>query len=420
MNDGHKGRGIPDVAGNADPDSGYTLVLDGAVTPFAYGGTSAVAPLYAGLVALLEAALGEPLGYLNPNIYAFTGPYVYVDVNDGASNASGTSLGYKSGPGWDACTGFGSIVGSAMETALMGVGLPPAIAVFNGSLYMAWKGMEFDDRIFWTRASTARHGRRNSRFRSSAPVPEYRWRYSTASCTWPGKACRRTRVFIGRCSMAPAGRPSSRFLTSGPVPDRRSLSLTMRSTWPGRAWRAISAFSGRASTGCGRTSKWSPGIGTSVGPSLAVFNGRLYMAWKGELGDQRLFYSNFDGSSWAAQQLIPGFSSEGASLAVFNSALYAAWKGELGDQRLWWSSFNGMAWAAQQQVPGVFSSVGPSLAVFNSALYAVWKGELGRSENLVVELQRHGLGGATAGSGRGHQSRSGGREKGCSTRMTAA
>jgi len=67
VNDGHVGRGIPDVAGNADPRSGYVLIIGGQSTLPA-GGTSAVAPLYAGLVALLNAGL-SPWGYLNPTLY---------------------------------------------------------------------------------------------------------------------------------------------------------------------------------------------------------------------------------------------------------------------------------------------------------------------------------------------------------------
>ena len=110
--DGRKGRGIPDVAGNADPDSGYTLQVDG--TSVQEGGTSAVAPLYAGLVALINAKLGEPVGYLNPNLYSFVGPSVFRDIADGKSNATGGAPGYTSGPGWDACTGLGSIVGTGL------------------------------------------------------------------------------------------------------------------------------------------------------------------------------------------------------------------------------------------------------------------------------------------------------------------
>ena len=123
-----------------------------------------------------------------------------------------------------------------------------------------------------------------------------------------------------------------------------------------------------------------PGVvASSVGPSLALFNGRLYGAWKGGGSDERIWWSSFDGSSWAPQQVIlPGVvaSSVGPSLAAFNGRLYAAWKGGGSDERIWWSSFDGSSWAPQQVIlPGVVaSSVGPSLAAFNGRLYAAWKG----------------------------------------------
>jgi hypothetical protein len=79
------------------------------------------------------------------------------------------------------------------------------------------------------------------------------------------------------------------------------------------------------------------------------------------LGDQSLWYSEFNGSSWTPQKQIAGVaSSVGPGVAQFNSALYAAWKGMLGDQRIWYSHFNGTVWAAQQAVPGVGTS--PDLA----------------------------------------------------------
>jgi subtilase family serine protease len=122
INDGHRqGRGVPEVGGNADSTSGYRLVLNGSVDG-PIGGTSAVAPLYAGLVALLNAGLGGPLGYLNPNLYAFAGSDVYREIADGRSNATGGAPGYTSGAGWDACTGLGSINGAALAAALRGVG----------------------------------------------------------------------------------------------------------------------------------------------------------------------------------------------------------------------------------------------------------------------------------------------------------
>jgi kumamolisin len=116
VNDGHKGRGIPDVAGNADNASGYDLGTVVGQQIGVVGGTSAVAPLYAGLVALLNAKRGSPAGYLNPILYS--NPGVCRDVDDGISNATGSAPGYKSGKGWDACTGLGSIDGNKLLAVL--------------------------------------------------------------------------------------------------------------------------------------------------------------------------------------------------------------------------------------------------------------------------------------------------------------
>jgi hypothetical protein len=108
------GRGIPDIAGYAN---GYSFVLGGLNTG-SVSGTSETAPLYAGLIALINESLGDPVGYLNPTLYAIaTQPGwtpVFRDINDGTSNAQGGSPGYTSGPGWDACTGWGVMDGSAL------------------------------------------------------------------------------------------------------------------------------------------------------------------------------------------------------------------------------------------------------------------------------------------------------------------
>jgi len=124
VNDGHHGRGVPDIAGNADPSSGYMLTINGRPDG-PIGGTSAAAPAYAGLVALLNANIGEPrgqatVGYLNPALYVLQSPYVFRDVADGGSNAAGGAPGYTSVAGWDACTGEGSVRGMALLTALRG------------------------------------------------------------------------------------------------------------------------------------------------------------------------------------------------------------------------------------------------------------------------------------------------------------
>ena len=126
-NDGHIGRGIPDVAGNADPDSGCKLWINGEKTHVSVGGTSAVAPLYAGLMALINAHLPNPAGYLNPRLYSYgksPNLKVFRDLADGVSNTSNGAPGYTSGPGWDACTGWGSINGNALLNALLTEKLP--------------------------------------------------------------------------------------------------------------------------------------------------------------------------------------------------------------------------------------------------------------------------------------------------------
>ena len=127
---GHVGRGVPDIAGNADPNSGYALFIGGAGFG-AVGGTSAVAPLYAGLVALLNAQLGAPVGYLNPTLYGLSNPCVFDDVT------TGSNTGYAAGTGWDAVTGLGSVNGEALAYALVGdIGPSGSIALRTQSSSM--------------------------------------------------------------------------------------------------------------------------------------------------------------------------------------------------------------------------------------------------------------------------------------------
>jgi len=105
---GFAGRGVPDVAGDADPTTGYEVEVDGSAT--VVGGTSAVAPLWAALVARINQSLGTPLGYVNPQLYLAA-----ADFHD---ITSGNNGGYSAGPGWDACTGLGSPNGAALLSAL--------------------------------------------------------------------------------------------------------------------------------------------------------------------------------------------------------------------------------------------------------------------------------------------------------------
>lgn len=108
------GRGVPDIAGDADPSTGYQVLVDGQAT--VVGGTSAVAPLWAALVALLNQSLGRPVGFLNPVLYQLGGN-VTNDITEGNNDDSGLGS-YSAAPGWDPCTGLGSPNGAALLSAL--------------------------------------------------------------------------------------------------------------------------------------------------------------------------------------------------------------------------------------------------------------------------------------------------------------
>jgi kumamolisin len=102
------GRGVPDVAGDASPTTGYNVLVDGQSE--VVGGTSAVAPLWAALIALVNQMKGGPVGFVNPTLYQAASAF-----NDITSGNNGS---FSAGPGWDACTGLGSPNGSLIATAL--------------------------------------------------------------------------------------------------------------------------------------------------------------------------------------------------------------------------------------------------------------------------------------------------------------
>jgi kumamolisin len=110
------GRGVPDVAGCADPATGYQVLVDGQ--RMTVGGTSAVAPLWAALICRLAQAAQHPFGLMQSLLYA--------DVATGAAApglrdiTSGSNGAYTAGPGWDACTGLGVPDGTALLARLAG------------------------------------------------------------------------------------------------------------------------------------------------------------------------------------------------------------------------------------------------------------------------------------------------------------
>jgi kumamolisin len=110
-----RGRGLPDVAGNANEHSGYSGIVVGGIARNG-AGTSASAPQWAALIAVMNAALGFNLGYINPALYALAGAG-FRDIVPGSGpcdNANNGVPGYPAGSGWDACTGWGSPDGQAL------------------------------------------------------------------------------------------------------------------------------------------------------------------------------------------------------------------------------------------------------------------------------------------------------------------
>ena len=116
---GRIGRGVPDVAGDADPVTGYQVLVDGK--QFTIGGTSAVAPLWAGMIALVNQKLGHSVGYLNPGIYGLpSSSGAFHDIRTGNNDITGKNGPYPARSGWDACTGWGSPDGAKLLSAMSG------------------------------------------------------------------------------------------------------------------------------------------------------------------------------------------------------------------------------------------------------------------------------------------------------------
>jgi kumamolisin len=106
-----KGRGVPDIAANADSNTGYNILVDGQWSVI--GGTSAVAPLMAGLVALANQHLKRKVGFINPQLYK--APHSSLKDIVSGNNNTAKAGGYTAGAGWDACSGLGAPLGALVD-----------------------------------------------------------------------------------------------------------------------------------------------------------------------------------------------------------------------------------------------------------------------------------------------------------------
>jgi subtilase family serine protease len=111
-------RGVPDVAADGSNSTGMAFVfaaVGGAYALLPEGGTSAAAPLWAGLIALADQEAGHPLGVVNTAIYQIAGGPLFHEVFHDVTTGNNTVVvngvtitGYQAGPGWDPVTGWGS------------------------------------------------------------------------------------------------------------------------------------------------------------------------------------------------------------------------------------------------------------------------------------------------------------------------
>jgi kumamolisin len=115
VNDGGKRRGVPDVAAAASGSPGYQIILNGV--RMIKDGTSAAAPLWAALAVMVNAARGQPIGLINPFLYANPGLFRQIVIGNNRVD----DIGYDAGPGWNACSGLGVPSGLEIIAALSAV-----------------------------------------------------------------------------------------------------------------------------------------------------------------------------------------------------------------------------------------------------------------------------------------------------------
>lgn len=110
-------RGLPDIAADANPDTGMAFYFDGQWVQT--GGTSASTPLWAGLIAIANQMAGHPLGFINPGIYKLGisthAQRDFRDITSGVNSVHQGNIqvqGFQAGAGWDGVTGWGAPLAS--------------------------------------------------------------------------------------------------------------------------------------------------------------------------------------------------------------------------------------------------------------------------------------------------------------------
>ena len=273
----------------------------------------------------------------------------------------------------------------------------------NKQLYMAWRGIDNDDAIYWSSLD-------GDIWSPQKPIPGFGSLHGPTLTTgfsrtrpdgvpvsglfmaWDGVPGDDAIYFAQNLEPAFSDWMNQQRIDGVGTSDRPGLALfnaRMHMAWkgiPGDNSIYWSSFDGN---------NWSPqvqirGRGTSHGPALAVLGNKLYMFWKGIEDDSNVYYAWIDdqpGTIWQAQRVVAytdartegnveiniGTSSRPVA-AVRGNTIVLAWKGIPGDSGLYFASLENNEWSGQINVAGVGSSMGPGLATLNGRLYMAWKG----------------------------------------------
>ncbi len=125
-------RSVPDVAASADPESGVVAFFGPAGGWTGFGGTSAVAPMMAGLFADTDQGCSSSLGLVNPSLYANDNGSNFTDVASGENDFTGTNGGqWAASSGYDPASGLGSPIAQNLAIALQGGDGCPSVAALS-------------------------------------------------------------------------------------------------------------------------------------------------------------------------------------------------------------------------------------------------------------------------------------------------
>jgi hypothetical protein len=432
VNDGTTiGRGVPDIAGNASGNSGYNLVLYGTRTnaltitsgknaggPVGLvGGTSAVAPLYAGLTAIINTNLGRRVGILTPYLYLIGNtPWlnVFGDINDGVSNSvsfttplgvNGTSLGYKSGPGWDACTGWGVANGIALQDALIQSQIinnvdttPDAPAVSAGItasgdpvVQLFWKANDGSNAIYTATSGNGIDFTPGYKISNVDSTPE-----SPAACQF------NLTVYVFWKANDPSNRiyysssadgvnfTASKVISNvDATPDSPVPCVFLQHIflyWKSNDSNAIYASSSLNGVDWALSQQINHVDITPEAPTACVLNGRMFLFWKADDSSNSIYVSSStDGINFPQGRKINNADStpESPAACVVNNRIFLFWKANDGSNSIYWSvSSDGIHWPQGRKVDYLDHTPDtPVPAVLGSNLFLYWEAD--DSTNLI-------------------------------------